>query len=437
MTVEEIRESWERPVSSGPVYDIPEAFEGLLYPARYKVYYGGRGSGKSWTFARCLLIAGYQRKLIIMCARETQTSIRDSVHRLLADQISSMDLGGHYSVEKARIYGANGTEFIFAGLKNNPDALKSIEGCDVVWVEEAQSVSAESWRKLIPTIRKDGSEIWVGFNPEMEEDETYQRFVVHPPPSAVVRKVSWRDNQWINKALLDEMAHLRQVDPAQYDHVYEGNCITAVSGAVYQSELSAVEKEDRIKEVPVIGGKPVHTYWDIGWNDATAIWFAQSEFGGYRIVDYAEYRFTKIEDIVKDLQSRNYVYGSDYLPHDATHGTLAAGGRSVVAQLRGLGRVVREIPRVALVADRINAVRTIMPMCYFDRAKCADGLYWLRRYRWREQKRDEQVRREPLHDESSHSADAFGGLALAIQAPAAERLMTTQRRQLVHNGCWV
>ncbi len=416
-------------------YEIPEAYADLFSPARYKVYYGGRGAAKSWNFARVLLILGMQRKMLVMCARETQTSIRDSVHRLLEEQIAGMNLGHHYRVERSRIYGVNGTEFLFAGLKNNPDALKSVEGCDIVWVEEAHSVSAESWRKLIPTIRKDGSEIWVSFNPELEEDETYQRFVVHPPPRSIVRKVSWRDNPWFNQVLRDEMEHLKRIDPAQYDHVYEGNCITAVSGAVYEAELSAAERDGRITKVNLIPGKPVDTYWDIGWNDATAVWFAQAEFGGYRVIDYAEYRFTAIHDIVKDLQARGYVYGHDWLPHDAFHGTLAAQGRSVESQLRGFGRKVKPIPRVAMVADRLNAARTVFPLCWFDREKCSDGLYWLRRYRWKESK-STMVQREPLHDESSHAADAFGGLALSIKVPEVKRRQVEVSR-MQYNGCWV
>jgi phage terminase large subunit len=417
-------------------YEIPEAFAELFEPARYKVYYGGRGSGKSWNFARALLLQGIQRPLMIVCARETQTSIRDSVHRLLEDQIGEMGLQSDYRVEKSRIYGQNGTEFAFVGIKSNPDALKSMEGCDRLWVEEAHSVSADSWRKVIPTIRKDGSEIWVGFNPQLVEDETYQRFVVKPPPGAIVRKVSWRDNPWINQVLLDEMAHLRTVDPAQYEHVYEGHCIATITGAVYEREIAVAETEGRIGQVPLIHGKPVHTYWDIGWNDSTAVWFAQSEFGGFRLIDYAEFRFTSIPDIVRDLQSRGYIYGTDWLPHDAFHGTLAAGGRSVEAQLRGFGRTVRAIPRVALVADRLNAARTIFPMCHFDRAKCSDGLYWLRRYRWAESKTG-MVRREPLHDEASHASDAFGGLALAIQAPQVQKQRFHMSGSIGHDGTWV
>ena len=157
---------------------FPAKLQGLFKKSRYKVLYGGRGGAKSWGIARALLIMGAKKPMRILCAREYQTSIKDSVHKLLCDQIEALGLLQFYEITQASLRGANGTEFAFIGLKNNPANIKSFEGVDVCWVEEAQTVSRLSWNILIPTIRKEGSEIWVSFNPELETDETYQRFVV-------------------------------------------------------------------------------------------------------------------------------------------------------------------------------------------------------------------------------------------------------------------
>src|SRR6185437_15618646 len=156
--------------------NFPEKLSYLFKPKRYKVAYGGRGGAKSWGFARALLILGAQKPLRILCTRETQKSIGDSVHKLLDDQIKLLGLEKFYEVQKSAIIGANGTEFIFAGIRQNVHNLKSYEACDICWVEEAQTVSKSSWDVLVPTIRKEGSEIWVSFNPDLETDETYQRF---------------------------------------------------------------------------------------------------------------------------------------------------------------------------------------------------------------------------------------------------------------------
>jgi phage terminase large subunit len=147
---------------------FPAKLQFLFHPQRYKVLYGGRGGAKSWGIARALLIQGTQRPLRILCARETQRSIGDSVHKLLSDQIEALGLGAFYAVQKSTILGANGTEFIFAGIRQNVSNIKSYEACDICWVEEAQTVSKSSWDVLIPTIRKTDSEIWVSFNPDLE-----------------------------------------------------------------------------------------------------------------------------------------------------------------------------------------------------------------------------------------------------------------------------
>jgi len=202
----------------------PPAFDFLLGPGRYKVPYGGRGGAKSWSVARVLVAMGALQPLRILCAREYQASIADSVHRLLSDQIIALGLEGEYRITDREIASRCGTLFIFRGLHINPRSIKSLEGIDICWVEEADAFAHDSWEALIPTIRKPGSEIWVTFNPRRENDSTYQRFVVNPPPDAVVRKVSWRDNPHFTAELSAERDYLQRVDPEAYQHVWEGEC---------------------------------------------------------------------------------------------------------------------------------------------------------------------------------------------------------------------
>src|SRR5215469_2934065 len=193
--------------------DIPEAFAGLLQPHRYKCFYGGRGSAKNWTFATCLICRAAERPLRILCTRETMTSIRESVHQLLSDRIYALGLADQFIIGTTSIRHDNGSEFIFAGLRHNVSQIRSLEGIDIAWVEEAANISNTSWEILIPTIRKDGSEIWISFNPVLESDATYERFVKRPQAGSLVRHVSFVDNPWFPAELAREAAELRVRDP--------------------------------------------------------------------------------------------------------------------------------------------------------------------------------------------------------------------------------
>lgn len=204
--------------------EIPAVFKALWEPKRYKIYYGGRGGAKSWAFARTLIIMSLRSRLRILCVREFQTSMADSVHKLLCDQISALKLDGYFKVTRSGIVNILGSEFIFKGISTNTQEIKSLEGVDICWVEEAQAVSETSWELLIPTIRKEGSEIWVSFNPVEEEDATYRRFVLSPPPGSVVVKVGYRDNPYFPDTLRGEMEACLAADPDAYDWIWEGNC---------------------------------------------------------------------------------------------------------------------------------------------------------------------------------------------------------------------
>ena len=386
----------------------------LLRKSRYKVLYGGRGGGKSWSAARVLVDRAAREKLRILCAREHQSSIRDSVHRLLCDQIRALGLSSRFRITGDAITGVTGSEFIFAGLRHNIENIRSKEGIDICWVEEAQTVSRRSWETLIPTIRKEGSEIWVTFNPELEEDDTWQRFVVRPPSSARVAKLTFEHNRHCPKVLKDEARELKIRDPEAWAHVWDGQCRQALEGAIYAAELAAARDENRLTAVPHDPSTPVHTFWDLGWSDSVTVWMAQAVGLEFRVIDFLQGAQKPIDWYVGELNRRAYVWGEDWLPPDARARTLAAGGRTIESQMATLGRRVRIVEKVG-VADGINAARGVFGRCWFDQERCADGLHALRHYRYAVDE-DGRLSRNPLHDWTSHAADAFRYLAVSLQA---------------------
>ena len=397
---------------------FPVKLECLFQPekSRYRILYGGRGGAKSWGVARALLIKGAQRSLRILCAREFQTSIKDSVHKLLCDQIIDLGLEGFYEITQTSIRGKNGTEFSFVGLKNNVANVKSYEGVDICWVEEAQTTSRLSWNILIPTIRKESSEIWVTFNPELESDETYQRFVLHPPENSVVQKINWSDNPWFPETLMLEKDALKMRDIEAYNTVWEGICRQTVDGAIFAREMQMAELDGRITKVGYDPMKPVHAVFDLGWSDATAIWFVQFIGMETRLIRYHEDNQKTISDYLAKMQTYGYMYDTLWLPHDAENKTLAAAGRSIDQIVRGAGYKTKIIPRTPIV-DSINAARTLFRNCWFDRENCHDGLQCLRHYRYEVDPDTKAFSKNPLHDQFSHGADAFRMLGLVVNEP--------------------
>lgn len=394
--------------------ELPESLDFLFKPSRYKVAYGGRGGAKSWGFARALLIQAWESPLRILCAREFQSSIQDSVHLLLSDQIKALEMGMTYEIQKASIKNRmNGSVFGFEGLRHNVEGIKSYEGVDRVWVEEAKNVSKASWDILTPTVRKDNSEIWITFNPELETDETYKRFVLSPPKNAVVRKINWTENPWFPEVLKIEKDALKEKDPDAYLNIWEGHCRVTLEGAIYAKELRQATEQGRITRVPYDETAPVHTFWDLGWSDCTSIWFAQKVGFDYRIIDFYQNRLHKLPHYLKVLQDRGYVYGTDFMPHDADNEMLAA--KSIKKQMEAANRKVVVLPRIRDLQLGINATRSIFSRCYFDEVKCADGMQSLRHYRYGVDEHG-QWSRNPEHDEYSHGADAFRTLGESIGA---------------------
>jgi phage terminase large subunit len=398
---------------------FPIVLQFLFESKRYKVLYGGRGGAKSWGIARALLVIGASKPIRVLCAREMQTSIAQSVHKLLSDQIKSLALDEFYEVQQNVIKGINGTEFTFHGLKHNIANIKSVEGTDICWVEEAQTVSKSSWDTLIPTIRKEGSEIWISFNPSLEADETYQRFVKAPPQNSAVKKINWSDNPWFPSVLRDEKDSLKAKDFDAYLTVWEGNCKQTLDGAIYANQIRVATEENRFTRIPYDASKPVLTFWDLGRADKTAIWFAQQIGFEYRMIDYYENQGHALSHYLKHLQSKPYVYGECWLPHDAQN-ELLASERTIAQQVEAAGFRVQITQKTSL-ADGIEAARTFFASCWFDSDKCSDGLQCLRNYRYEVDPDTQQYSTKPLHDWASHGADAFRYAAVSMTIQVARK----------------
>jgi len=401
---------------------LPAKFKPLTEPHRYKVLFGGRDAAKSWTIARILLLMGSARTLRILCAREIQKTIADSVHKLLSDQIKELGLGGFYQVKETSIIGQNHTEFMFAGLhQQTADNLKSYEGVDIAWCEEAHKVTKRSWGILIPTIRKDGSEIWVSFNPDMDTDDTYMRFVVATPPNTALIRVTWRDNPWRSKVLDQERETLKRADPQEYEHIYEGRCNVVVLGAIYAKEVTALIEGGRFRPCPWDPRLKVHAIWDMGWNDACTIIMGQRLTSEIRIIDYIEDNQRTVTDYCKQLDKLPYRWGKMWLPHDAGS-TSRQTGKTDEKLIKEAGFQThvgkRTDPNVG-----IKVARMIFPRVYIDNteAECETGfrgpkrlLECLKRYK-RHVPLTTNEPGDPVHDEYSHGADAFRELALSAE----------------------
>ena len=385
--------------------DIPKAFLFLFKPKRYKVLYGGRGGAKSHTIARYLLVEGMRDKHRFLCTRELQGSIQDSVHKLLSDIINNEPaLSYFYEVQKATIIGKNGTEFLFKGLKHNITEVKSTEGVTKCWVEEAEKVSDQSWEVLIPTIRDPKSEIIVSFNPKNLTDPTYQRFVVNATEDMIVKKVSFRDNPFFPEVLKSEADKLKTQDLDAYNHIWEGEPDLRRNGAVYAKQILAARDEKRITKVPYDPACEVFTAWDLGFGDATAIWWCQFVGRELRWLDYYENCGEQLDHYVSVIKSKPYNYSNHYLPHDGGHGNIR--GESVSIQLSQMGLFNVVLDRDNSVQAGIELTRQTIAYSVFDEQKCAEGIKALEAYsyKWNEDKMT--FSRTPLHDWSSNGADA-------------------------------
>lgn len=247
--------------TSTPSLVLPEdgAYHFLLEPSRYKVAKGGRGGAKSWGFAEALIRRGSVECLRILCTRETQNSIEDSVHHLLVKTINRLGMNSWYEITKNSIRSRTGTEFRFRGLRDtSAESIKSFEDADIVWVEEARTVSLTSWKFLTPTVRKPGSEIWISYNPENDDDPIYTYLVKSPPPGCVIRHINFDQNPFFTAELeMERQRYLQRIDEADndterkqaqadYDHVWLGEFKTINEALILSGKIRLEEFDSEL-----------------------------------------------------------------------------------------------------------------------------------------------------------------------------------------------
>lgn len=429
--------------------EFPEKLAFLVSePARYKILYGGRGGMKTESIARALVILAVSKRLRIACFREFQKSITESVYPTIVQVINEYGLADQFKILNTSIQCVRtGSEFIFAGLRYNIDSIKSMARIDIAWVEEARNISKTSIEKLGPTIRGRhesdpngmggpfglGPEIWMSFNPELDTDEVYKRFILkrnlyapdflpnektgEPERYAFVVKVGHQDNKWFPADMRRDMLLAKQADETEWLHVWEGHTKQTLDGAIYAKEIKKVLLEGRRGKVPYDPSKPVYCFWDLGHADHTSIWFIQRVGMYYNVIDFYQNRMEKVPHYTAMMKDKGYVYGKIYLPHDGENETLAA--RSVAKQVRdafpGIG--VQIVPRVAKKEMGIRAARLVFDFCNFDEDNTSEGWQCLCRYQY--EIKDGQYSRTPLHNEYSDGADAFQTFALSLKSEVA------------------
>ena len=264
--------------------ETAEVFQPLLHPARYKGAWGGRGSGKSHFFATLLIAESVRSKLDCVCIREIQLTLNQSVKKLLELKIQEMGVQAHFRVLNTHIESDKGGRIIFQGMQNhNADSIKSLEGYDRAWVEEAQSLSQRSLDLLRPTIRKDGSEIWFSWNPNQPTDpvDVLMRGD-DPPPGSVVVQANYRDNPWFPEVLQVEAEYDQRRDPEKFAHVWLGE---------YQRNSEArVFKNWKIEEFERPPGTIFRLGADWGFSVDPSVMVRCSIDGNRLYVDHEAYR---------------------------------------------------------------------------------------------------------------------------------------------------
>lgn len=396
---------------------LPKAFGELLTRNKWRaqVYYGGRGGAKSHALARAILIRCMQERTRAACLRETMNSLEDSVFKLLCDLIDLHRLHGEFKVTENKIrHRRNKSEIIFKGLTGKDANIKSLEGADIAWVEEAEGVSDPSWEVLIPTIRKEGSEIWVSFNTRFVTDPTYQRFIVTRSEDTLVKRVSWRDNPFFTDELRREKDKLLLSDPVAYMHVWEGEPDSRREGYIYPRQLAKMRDDKRVGRFPYDPAYPVYVGWDIGFGDAMAVWFFQIVGREPRFIHYYEAVGEQISHFLGYIRNRPYVYADRplFFPHDGAHGNARGDSPRKQAKRFGYGNIV--FKKTQSLTQDIDSCRALLDYCVIDEAGCAEGIQRLSQYQYKYDNERKVFSKNPLHNPASNGADAFRTCCMAV-----------------------
>ena len=423
---------------------MPEKLEWVFDGrARYRGAYGGRGSGKSRTFAkmtavRGLILSRHEQEGIILCGREYMNSLDESSMAEVKAAIRSEPwLAWNYEIGETFIRTRDRRiEYCFAGLRHSLDSLKSKACIRLLWVDEAEPVSEVAWQKAIPTVREPGSEIWVTWNPERKASATHRRFREDPPRDARIVELNWRDNPFFPDVLEAARLEDKRLRPDSYDHVWEGDFVSVVEGAYFAAPLTEAKAAGRIGNVAFDPLLPVRLYCDLGGagarSDTFAIWPAQFVGREIRVRDYYEAQGQPLAAHVAWLRSKGYApdRAQIWLPHDgATSDRIYAV--SYESAFRDAGYEVTVVPNQGrgAAAARIEAVRRKFPAIWFDEASTEGGREALG---WYHEKKDPNrgLGLGPSHDWSSHAADAFGLMCVAYEEPRAASAGIRRARNL-------
>lgn len=419
------------------VYKALPAFK-PLYKAcsTFFAFHGGRGGGKSWGIADYVLLAGASSKHRVLCCREIQKSIKESVHKLLSDRIEALGLSSFYQILETEIRGANGTTFSFSGLlQHTVTSIKSFEGATITWIEEAQTISKRSLDILIPTVlRTKNAKIIFSLNPYLTSDPVYAEFVLQERDDCTVVQVNYTDNPHCPELLIIEAEKLKINDYEKYKNIWLGEVKLIADGAIYKKEFEKVQDDKRICPVPVDPALHVHTVWDLGVGDSTSIWFCQVYGKEVRLVDYYEASGEGLPHYARVLQDKGYLYGKHFAPHDIAVRELGTGvSRLETARKLGINFLIT--PSLS-IEDGIDAARQLLSSCWFDEKKTSEGVNCLRNYRREFNDKMDQFKPTPVHDWSSHAADAFRYLAINVKAMSVSKKAPAQP-QRARSGGWM
>tara|TARA_R100000541_G_scaffold15256_2_gene24675 strand:- start:2072 stop:3352 length:1281 start_codon:yes stop_codon:yes gene_type:complete len=393
-------------------------FEG---EARTRYSFGGRGSGKTRSFALMTAVYGYRwgmsgRKGQILCAREFMNSLSESSLEEIKSAIQSVPwLDSYYECGDKFIKSKDGNiNYVFAGLRRSLDSIKSKARIILCWIDEAEALSGRAFDILQPTIREVDSEIWVTWNPESKYSATHERFRANPPANSRGAMLNYYDNPFFPAVLEEQRLEDKDKRPDMYEHIWEGGFLIYSEGAYFSSEMRRARDEDRISNVSYDRGKGVVTSWDLGVGDSTAIWFAQFIGTEVHLIDYYEASGVGLEHYAKVLQDKNYVYDQHIFPHDVRVRELGTG-KSRIETLEGLGIRDIEIAPSLLIDDGIQAVRAMLDKCWFDAEKCEKGIDALTNYSRDWDDNGKTWRMRPSHNWASHGSDSFRYLAIGYQ----------------------
>jgi phage terminase large subunit len=358
-----------------------------------------------------------------VCIREVQKSLKESAKRLIEDKIATFGVGSMFDVQEAVIKTPGDGLIIFQGMQDHTsESVKSLEGFDVAWTEEAQSLSQRSLTLLRPTIRKPGSELWFSWNRTRKADPVDVLLTQGAPPTdSLVIKANWSDNPWFPDVLEQERLDDQRDRPELYEHVWEGDYAKVMEGAYFASHLAAARKEGRIGNVSPDPLLQVRTFWDLGVSDSMAIWVAQFVGREIRVLDYIEGQGQPLGYYVEKLHQRGYGKALCFLPHDGAVRDLVTASK-FEDHLRSAGFTVETVKNQGKGAamQRIEAARRLFPRIWFNEAPTEHGREALGAYHERlDDKR--QIGLGPEHDWASHGADAFGLMCVAYQEPGIKR----------------